>query len=34
MSGSNFRNFIDQNGQEMKQTIRNYVNEINFVNSK
>ena len=34
MSGSNLRNFIDQNEQEMKQTIRNYVNKINVVNSK
>ena len=27
MLGSNLRNFIDQNEQEMKQTIRNYINE-------
>ena len=34
MSGSNIRNFIDQNEQDMKQTIRNYVNKINVVNSE
>ena len=34
VDGSNPRNFIDLNEQEMKQTIRNYENKINVVNSK
>ena len=34
IDGSNLRNFIDQNEQEMKQTIRFYENKINVVNSK
>ena len=34
VDGSNLRNFIDLNEQEMKQTIRNYENKINVVNSK
>ena len=32
--GSSLRNFIDQNELEIRQTIRNHVNEINVVNSK
>ena len=34
MQGSSLRIFIDQKELDIRQTIRNHVNEINVVNSK